>query len=641
MVHRSAIFMAVFWILFSRCGLARDTLDLELFLESFQSETVVQSDLLIRLQELADQPIHVNTARLADLLRIPFLDRQTAQAILAYRKSRGKIDRLEELIAIPGLTPDLFNLLKPFLRTHPHSARAQWEYRLQWRQRLPLARGYAEKRYSGTPFYLFHKFRMQWSDAWQLHLVWEKDPGEANWFDFGSFAIRYRPPAKGWQVFMGDYNLQLGQGLVINRAYGQPLYADSPYLFRQSHLDGSPKFSVNEWAFLRGGLLQLEPGRGTLLLFFSRMARDGIFSADSSRIQRIVNTGLHRTPAEQAGHRNFKETIAGSGWQLSGTQWEFLTTLVIVHYSHPVEREWAAASSRWTYATLAHRLGSAAAGWNGEVALLSGRYPATRQLFFLQQRGFRYGLVVYYSHPEFWAFHGREFGEMTRSPGNRVGYFLQAGWQPAENVSLSGYYHVHRPVRQADTFPAYRKSLQLQGTVRGSATELLLRWTRKQRPDLARTMRHEFRLQWRFHPGKRFRLRQRLEITRLWSQGRFLLSYGFSLYHQLTYRVDQRFQVDFRWTQFQIPDYSLRMYEYEPDLPDNFQVSLWNDRGYRWFIRLKYRWRSSVDLFLKISQRFYPDRSTLGSNWDTIPQNRVTDIRLYLRLKPHPDKTGQ
>jgi len=170
--------------------------------------------------------------------------------------------------------------------------------------------------------------------------------------------------------------------------------------------------------------------------------------------------------------------------------------------------------------------------------------------------------------------------------------------------------------------------------------------TKKQQPDFIRphqgaTYRHEFRLQWRTHSGKWLNIQQRLETTRLRSRGRFLQQYGFSIYHQLTYRPGPHFQVDFRWSQFQIPEHSLRMYEYEPDLPDNFQVSQWNDRGYRWFIRFKYRWRSTVDLFLKISQRFYPDRSTLGSNWDTIPHNRLTDIRLHLRLKPHPNKGHQ
>ncbi len=618
-------------------GQGQDSLNIEQFLESFQVEVLPQSDMLLQLQELMEQPVDVNRARFQDLMRIPFLDASTALAILAYRERQGRIRDIAELSRIPGISSSYFKLLRPFLRLDSPSTPPRLTYRLQLRKNWPLARGFREQYYAGNPFYVFHKFRYHSGDTWQLRLVWEKDAGEANWFDFGSFSLYYHPRRKNWRFLIGDYNIRLGQGLVLNRAYGSPLYAESAQLFRESIYHWAPKFSVNEWAYLRGGLLEYRTGRTGLLAYYSDLRRDATIGTDTRLIRRIETSGLHRTPGERAKENNLRETLAGGALRLLGRQWHLIFAVTTIHYSLPVMRTWGIPAGRWTYASLAHQLTRSPARWTGETVLLQGKVPAFRQAFLLQQDAFSYGVAVYYSHPQFWAFHGREFGEMSRAPGNRVGFFLQTRWKPTGGTTLAALYHQYQPVRPLQTFRQMRKTLQMQWNYALQQTDFLLRWTVKRMPyptprSPILEQRHEWRFQWRARPAAPVTVSQRVEITRWQIRGRFQKGYGISFFQHLSFRPTRGWQLELRWSQFHIPDYSLRQYEYEPDLPDNFRVSLWNGRGYRWFLLLKCQSGARMRWYLKIGERFYPDASTLGSHWEQISDNRIFDLRLQCQL---------
>ncbi len=57
--------------------------------------------------------VNVNTASLAVLECLPGLDRQSAQAIVSFRKSNGFLPNIALLLKIPGITPQIFKQLAP------------------------------------------------------------------------------------------------------------------------------------------------------------------------------------------------------------------------------------------------------------------------------------------------------------------------------------------------------------------------------------------------------------------------------------------------------------------------------------------------------------------------------------------------
>lgn len=52
-----------------------------------------------------DEPVNLNTASEAELLRLPGIGPTKARAIVAYRQSRGSFASVEELVRVPGIGP--------------------------------------------------------------------------------------------------------------------------------------------------------------------------------------------------------------------------------------------------------------------------------------------------------------------------------------------------------------------------------------------------------------------------------------------------------------------------------------------------------------------------------------------------------
>jgi hypothetical protein len=90
--------------------------------------------------------------------------------------------------------------------------------------------------------------------------------------------------------------------------------------------------------------------------------------------------------------------------------------------------------------------------------------------------------------------------------------------------------------------------------------------------------------------------------------------------------------MQFRWTQFEIPDYDYRLYEFENDLPGNFRNVLLNSRGFKWFFLISYKFVSKWNVALKYRETHYPDEVILGSGLDTVLGNRRREVRAQLQI---------
>lgn len=83
--------------------------------------------------------VNVNTASLEVLACLPGVDRQLAQAIIAYRSSSGFLDNIAHLLRVPGMTTDVFKGLAAHVTTRSETYRLLAEGRIRSsgvRQRL-------------------------------------------------------------------------------------------------------------------------------------------------------------------------------------------------------------------------------------------------------------------------------------------------------------------------------------------------------------------------------------------------------------------------------------------------------------------------------------------------------------------------
>jgi hypothetical protein len=134
------------------------------------------------------------------------------------------------------------------------------------------------------------------------------------------------------------------------------------------------------------------------------------------------------------------------------------------------------------------------------------------------------------------------------------------------------------------------------------------------------------------HISKSLRLSHRIEASWVSPSRQLTKTHGISFYQDIRYRAGRNVGIQVRWTQFEIPDYDYRLYEFENDLPGNFRNILLNDRGFKWFALVSWSISGRWNIALKYREIYYPDETTLGSGLDTVWGNRKQEIRVQAQI---------
>lgn len=622
----------------------------ERILEGYESEEIGQTDFLQVLKDLEDDPIDINAATIRDLLRIPFLDQETARQIVRFRNRNGRYQNQRDLLEVPGMTEELVLAILPLVRLRSAPAsRPLVDYRVQLGRPLHAVRGYGEA--SGVnsyqnPFYLYHRLRWRPSPVFQAGLTWEKDSGASNWFDYGAFHIAYHWIKAKSHILVGDFNLESGQRLVFSSPYGSPAALGNTQPFAVSPLRWAPHLAADENAFLRGVMWHWAfSGRLSLNLLYSNHAIDATLSPDSLTVRSFYTAGYHRTRTEIDKRNLVRERILGGGIVADFAGGQAGVQAVQSRFSLPILSAAGSYRDGFVYLSGFYSMRKEALRLGGEAVLLDEKFPAIQQTLLINapRSGLSYGALVYYYHPEYWALHGRGFGGISDQPANELGYFMTLYARISPRTELAGYFHASRPARAIDEFAFLKRSQQFQVRQKINRSWITGRFTSRVRRGAATTPSRKFanleqvtraaRFQVETDFSKNLRISHRIELTwvspPLHNAGK---KHGVSFYQDIRFRVRRNLLLQARWSQFDIPAYDYRIYEYETDLPGNFRNVLLNERGLKWFLLLRYhlsnRWRFAV----KYREIYYPDEETLGSGLDMVLGNRRKEIRMQMQV---------
>lgn len=627
---------------------AQEVISAENLLEGLVSENSLQVDYLQRLQDLESSPVDVNRADVAMLLQIPFLNYKIARKIVKHRRENGAYQDVDHLREVAGISEELINTITPFISFQTRKEHPLIDYRLQLGRPLHAIAGYEvadNTRQYGNPYHLYHRLRWQPTSGLKVGALWEKDSGEPNWYDFGSFYIQYDWAGAKRKILLGDFNLSSGQGLLFNGPYGNPVTVAGMQPFKRAPLRWQGKTAANESAFFRGALSEHQLFANTRwLVAASRHELDGTLSTDSLAVVRSFYTsGYHRNRSELAKRRIVKENMLATAVVQSFGEAQIGWQYAHFQYSRPVLMNNEFAGKKAAYIGSFYHAVINQLTVQGEMSLYSLRYPALQQSLHYRsaEGGTDYGILFYYYHPEHWSLHGRAFGKVSSAPGNERGYLLSFRKRLFRHTELAAFFQVGRPQQLISAFPFTRRNQQFQIRQRVAKTGVTLRFARRFRQvnesdenrfAVGQEQIRQIRLQIDSDLSKTVRLRHRIE--RSWGAADESLprKYGFMIYQDLRYRPGKFLTLQARWTQFDVPDYSLRLYEFENDLPGNFRNALLNGRGIKWFLLVEYRPSMRWRLALKYKTAEYPDEATLGSGLDETVGNRKQEIRGQLRL---------
>ncbi len=651
----------------------RDQLEATFEEQEIDEESTNGEQLVEFLQDLAANPVNVNSASVTDLLQIPGISIITANAIIEYRKNKP-FEAINELNEVPGIGAATYQRIQPYVSIGSGrerfgslyanldywTDRGSFEYISRYQQVLEDQVGYqradSSGGYLGSPVKYYQRLRYKSSHV-SFNLTQEKDAGEQlqnpTDFDFYSFHIAANDNGKLKQLVIGDYSINAGQGLVLwtGGAFGKGREVIKTISKNERGI--RPYGSAQETNFFRG--VAVTYGEKTeLSLFYSDRKRTASLASDST-INFPSSSGFHRTETEIDRRNNIVQAVFG-GRLLSDTKIGIVgLSAHSTEFSMPVE---AGNSINDVYDFRGSQSSTIGIDYRGYFrrSLIFGELARSKNGAFAGIAGVESGLgdrtdvaMLYRDFSkDFQSIYGDGFGEASGNPQNEKGWYLGLKHQINEKLVSSFYFDQYQFLAAKNGVlsssnghdvlllmeSSITRYLNVYLLVRNEVKEVEL----QQEDELGREIlnvgeqkRSSFRIQIEYLANRKLRSRSRAEWVFARDPGEDRET-GFILYQDIRWLPSKTITFDARYTLFDTDSFASRVYQFENDLLYVLSNVALNDRGQRWYLVLKYSPTNYLDISAKISRTTIEDAFTLSSGLNEIEGNQRTNIGLQARF---------
>ena len=638
------------------------------------------------LEIAARNKININKVSLQEILDLGIIDELAANAIIQHRARFGKFITLEELQTIDQLGMEELYELIPFITVKGGMDDVQvklqdlftkgnnelyirWNTLLEDQQGfLPLEPGQTSQRFLGSKDDLYVRFKHSYEDFFSYGITMEKDPGEEFFtgsnkqgFDYYSahiFAKRISNRVRA--VAIGDFNVQFGQGLILNSGFGRGKSADAVRIKRNGTTLRAYT-SVAENDFMRGAGATIGLHKDLeVTVFGSRLERDAnvilpdTLDQEEFFFSSLQTSGFHRTENEIEDENSITQNTLGGNLTWNNNSFNIGANVLYNSFNRPFDRNVQAfnqflfnddkllnASLDYSYIKgNVHFFGETAMSDNGALAslnsvLLSLDRKATLALSYRD-----------YSK-KYQAINANGFGETT-TVNNEKGLYLGLEVAPHKQWRINAY---------ADIWQHPWLRFNVDGASTGS--EYLARVTYSQRRKmefytqfrLERKQRNnsnieavfdqlvdQTRTQLRFHYktilNSSIELRSRLEISSFTNSDGLDNSFGYMIYQDLIYRPKfSPFSLTTRIALFDTDDFNSRIYAYENDLLFNFSIPAFFDQGIRFYLNLRYKPNRSTTMELRFAQSRFANLDVISTGLNQIKGNTRTEVKAQIKYK--------
>ena len=294
----------------------------ERFFELIDDEEA-SSNVAETLAWLHENPIDLNSAQREDLLLIPGVTGEDADAILRAREREGQFASVEAIQCIPG-GKELLAGIRPYLFVqHTDAGRAGNRIPaaiVSWRLSglLPGAATPSDPDMLGSLTRSLSRVALRLSEHVKAGVLFEKDAGERvrDGFLSGYFSFHGNGPIE--QVVIGDFTAEAGQGLVLWRGADGGRNGDLVGGIHKSGARLVPYHLADEAHYLRGGAVALKSKFSAVtvrcLLLVSRTPLAASVN-DQGEVTSFYSSGLYRTAAEMEKRSRVHEFLAGTRFE--------------------------------------------------------------------------------------------------------------------------------------------------------------------------------------------------------------------------------------------------------------------------------------------------------------------------------------
>ncbi len=685
---------------------------LESIIENLESEDgeFDNNTFLEDLEYLKEKKININVANKDDLRSIDMLNEFQINGIQNYIEAYGPMQSIYELNGILELDKEEIQYLSDYLYIDDNNS---YQYNslkdrlkngkhtifLLYQQVLEQQAGYEDrdpestsqsKYYEGIKPKLYARYRYQHSNDLSYGITLEKDAGEqlfskgitftdANGqvlsnsyrggIDYisGHLFLKNRNLLKA--IAIGDYEVKLGEGLVVWQGYSVGKTANDINIKRRG-FPIKPHTSANEINYFRGAAFTLDlPANFELTAFGSFKKIDGnqIFNNDeedplndvlSDEITSVQTSGYHRTIGELLDKNAINQSSAGGNLKWVGKMASVGVNAMYNHISTPLGtsdepyKKFFFSGQDLINASINYSVLKNNAHFFGETALSSSdktKGIATLNGVMFKASGADISILHRYfdkRHQILYTDIANAFAEGSR-PQNEHGLYVGISFSPFKNAVLNGYidlykrpwlaYRADAPSNGLETLAqlTFKPNRKIEAYARGKfeIKETNAANNTTELDFLVPSKRTNVRLHTTYKLNAEFSLRSRIEFA-FFNDGVNDWEKGILLYQDLTYRhPSEKFTATGRFALFQTDTYDARIYAYENDVLYAYSVPPYYGRGARYYLLFKWSITRHMDFWLRFAQTYFNDRETISSGANEIDGNTRSDIKVQVRFK--------
>lgn len=629
---------------------------------------------LQQLEYYKASPVNLNSADVHELRELGLLTDLQIDNLLSYRRIFGRFINIYELQAIPTWDIQTIRRLVPFIsiessvsfRNDFATRFKNGEHNLLFRisQIIEKQKGFQKStngtRYLGTPQRIFFRYRYQYKNQLQFGIVGDKDAGEQFFkgaqklgFDFYSIHLFARKIGAIQSVALGDFTVNMGQGLILWQSLAFKKSADVMGIKRQS-ATLRPYNSAGEFNFKRGAGITIRKKKTELTAFGSLRKISANFvpgtSGAGDHVSSFQASGNHRTIPEVLDRNRLRQISFGANARYYGRRGQIGLNGVCYHLSVPFQKraepynEFAWRGNYWRNMSIDygytlknfHFFGEAAVDKNFNKAFLNGMLVSVDPKVDVS--------IVHRSlAKEYQAVNGNAFTENT-SPSNESGLYMGVTVRPVSQwrVDLYGDFYKFPWLRYQADSPATGKDFLAQLTYTPNRqVEIYTRYRVERKYNnerasadptkaLVEVSKQNLRMHTAFKVTPGITIRNRVEVT--WFHRGNEAEQGFLTFFDVIYRpLMTPFSGLVRCQYFETDSYDSRLYAYENDVLYGYSIPVFYNKGYRYYFTLNYDASKKLSFWWRWSQTIYRGSSKIGSGLDEIAGSRRTDVKVQVR----------
>jgi hypothetical protein len=583
---------------------------------------------LQELEEFRKHPVNLNTANRDELAELHLLNDLQIENLLIYRRLLGPLINIYESQAIPGWNIPLIRNLLPFITIVTNDMTTELRPQFSQGQHTLLFRiGQLKKsndniKYRGGPHKLLFRYRYQYRNQLQYGVTGDKDAGEqffkgaqSKGFDFYSFHVFFRRKGIIRTIALGDFTVNMGQGLIVWQSLAFGKSANTMNIKRQSPVL-RPYTSSGEFNFHRGIGITFQKSRVELTTFISlrKLSANLDTINDKRYFSFFYTSGYHRTTSEVNDRNNLKQMTTGASLRYKHTRLSAGINALVYKYSADLQRQeglydiYAPTGDQWfnlsidydyIYRNL-HFFGEAAIDKNLNKAVLNGMLLSVDPKVDLS--------VLYRTiSRKYQSIQGSAFTESSL-PSNENGLYAGIEIRPSSIYKISAYADIFNYpwLTYFISRPSAGKNFFIQFTyMPAKQTEIYTRFSNESGTGMSRKQNWRIHISHMLNPS--VTLRNRVEMIWFQKESERKLV-GFLSYVDILYKpMLKPLSAVLRLLYFETDGYDARLYAYENDVLYSYSNQAFYNKGYRYGLTINYDINKEISCWLRWSQ-------TSGSN---------------------------